>query len=166
MLAENVDSALAKIQEKDFNREKWLLRLCGCRRFFSRPCWHRTKSGASNVGKRSGDHLVRMTEREWNVSGGDRHKIGPIPFEGGTAVKWTIRIEVTQDGKGSTTRDIGTITRPIADLLPEQIGLTLEEGQQLLRRIQMAIIGHQVHAARDERLLGTSTLAGAFPFFD
>ena len=28
---------------------------------------------------------------------------------------------------------------------PEQIGLTLEEGQQLLRGIQMAIIGNQVH---------------------
>jgi hypothetical protein len=57
-------------------------------------------------------------------------------------VKWTIRIEVTlDDDNGPTTRDVGTITRPIADLSPEQIGLTLEEGQQLLRGIQMAIIG-------------------------
>jgi hypothetical protein len=60
-------------------------------------------------------------------------------------VKWTIRIEVTQDGKGPTTCDIGTITRSTGDLLPEQIGLSLEEGRQLLHRIQMAIIGHQVH---------------------
>jgi hypothetical protein len=48
-------------------------------------------------------------------------------------VKWTIRIEVTlDDDNGPTTRDVGTITRPITDLSPEQIGLTLEEGQQLL----------------------------------
>jgi hypothetical protein len=61
-------------------------------------------------------------------------------------VKWTIRIEVTlDDDNGPTTRDVGTIMRPIADLSPEQIGLTLEEGQQLLRGIQMAIIGNQVH---------------------
>ncbi|MGA3090109.1 MAG: hypothetical protein ABSD75_15965 [Terriglobales bacterium] len=41
---------------------------------------------------------------------------------------------------GPTTRDVGTITRPIADLLPEQIALTREEYQQLLCGIQMAII--------------------------
>jgi hypothetical protein len=68
-------------------------------------------------------------------------------------VKWTIRIEVTLDGNGSSTHDVGTITRPIADLSPEQIGLTLEEGQQLLRRIQMAIIGNQVHGYELRRRL-------------
>ena len=36
--------------------------------------------------------------------------------------------------------------RPIADLSPEEIGLTLEEGQQLLRRIQVQIIVSQAHA--------------------
>jgi hypothetical protein len=50
-----------------------------------------------------------------------------------TPTKWTIRLELTPDGN-PITYDIGTITRPIADLSPEQIGLTLEEGQQLLRR--------------------------------
>jgi hypothetical protein len=44
------------------------------------------------------------------------------------------------------TYDIGTITRPIADLSSEEIGLTLEEGQQLLRRVQVQIIGSQAHA--------------------
>ena len=68
-------------------------------------------------------------------------------------MKWTIRIEVTLDGNGPSTRDVGTITRPIADLSPEQIGLTLEEGQQLLRRIQMAIIGNQVHGYELRRRL-------------
>src|SRR5271168_1420621 len=61
-------------------------------------------------------------------------------------MKWTIRIELTPDGNPPITYEIGTITRPIADLSPEQIGLTLEEGQQLLRRIQVQIIGSQAHA--------------------
>jgi hypothetical protein len=38
------------------------------------------------------------------------------------------------------------VTRPIADLSPKQIGLTLEEGQQPLRGIQVQIIGSQAHA--------------------
>jgi hypothetical protein len=39
-------------------------------------------------------------------------------------------------------RKWGTRVRySIADLSPEEIGLTLEEGQQLLRRIQVQIIG-------------------------
>jgi hypothetical protein len=61
-------------------------------------------------------------------------------------MKWTIRLELTPDGNPPITYDIGTITRPIADLSPEQIGLTLEEGQQLLRRVQVQIIGSQAHA--------------------
>src|ERR1700694_3030801 len=61
-------------------------------------------------------------------------------------MKWTIRVELTPDGNPPITYDIGTIIRPIADLSPEQIGLTLEEGQQLLRRIQVEIIASQAHA--------------------
>ena len=48
-------------------------------------------------------------------------------------MKWIIRIELTLDGNEPISCEIGTITRPIADLSPEQLGLTLEEGQQLLR---------------------------------
>jgi hypothetical protein len=61
-------------------------------------------------------------------------------------MKWTIRLELTPDGNPPITYDVGTITRPIADLSPEEIGLTLEEGQQLLRRVQVQIIGSQAHA--------------------
>jgi hypothetical protein len=50
-------------------------------------------------------------------------------------MKWTIRLELTPDGNPPITYDIGTITRAIADLSPEEIGLTLEEGQQLLRGV-------------------------------
>ncbi len=61
-------------------------------------------------------------------------------------MQWTIRVELTPDGNPPITYDIGTITRPIANLSPEQIGLTLEEGQQLLRRVQVEIIASQAHA--------------------
>jgi len=61
-------------------------------------------------------------------------------------MKWTIRVELTPDGNPPITYDIGTITRPIADLSPEQIGLTIEDGQQLLRRIQVKVIASQAHA--------------------
>jgi hypothetical protein len=61
-------------------------------------------------------------------------------------MKWKIRIELTPDGNDPITYNIGTITRPMADLLPEQIGLTLEEGQQLLPRVQSEMISSQAHA--------------------
>ena len=61
-------------------------------------------------------------------------------------MKWTIRVELTPDGNPPITYEIGTITRPIADLAPEQIGLTLEEGQQILRRVQVRMISSQAHA--------------------
>jgi hypothetical protein len=56
-------------------------------------------------------------------------------------IRLAIRLELTPDGNPPITYDIGTITRPIADLSPEEIGLTLEEGQQLLRPIQVQISG-------------------------
>jgi hypothetical protein len=95
-------------------------------------------------------------------------------------MKWTIRIELTPDGNPPITYDIGTITRPIADLSPEQLGLTLEEGQQLLRRVQVQMIGSQAHAyalcrrpcvdcgrpkrIKDTRTKCVQTVFGAFRF--
>ena len=61
-------------------------------------------------------------------------------------MKWTIRVELTPDGNAPFTCDISTITRPIADLAPEQIGLILEEGQRILRRIQVQMISSQARA--------------------
>ena len=95
-------------------------------------------------------------------------------------MKWTVRIELTPDGNKPITYDIGTITRPIADLSPEQIGLTLEEGQQLLRRVQVEMISSQAHAyalcrrpcedcgrprrIKDTRTKCVQTVFGAFRF--
>jgi hypothetical protein len=42
-------------------------------------------------------------------------------------MKWTIRVELTPDGNPPITYDIGTITRPIADLSPEQIRPSLTQ---------------------------------------
>jgi hypothetical protein len=56
-------------------------------------------------------------------------------------MKWTIRIELTPDGNPPITCDIGTITRPIADLSPEQIGLTLEEGQSWTHSLHTVAFG-------------------------
>ena len=41
---------------------------------------------------------------------------------------------------------MGTISRPIEDLLPEQVGLSLEEGRQLVQSIEKIMIANQVHA--------------------
>jgi len=60
-------------------------------------------------------------------------------------MKWTIRIELTPDGNEPITRDIGTITRSIADLYPEQVGLTLEEAAAAAP-LQMEIITAQHEA--------------------
>ena len=95
-------------------------------------------------------------------------------------MKWTIRIELTPDGNPPITYDIGTITRRIADLSAGEIGLTLEEGQQLLRRVRVQIIGSQAHAyalcrrpcvhcgkpkrIKDVRTKCVQTVFGAFRF--
>jgi hypothetical protein len=94
--------------------------------------------------------------------------------------KWTIRVELTPDGNAPITYEIGTISRPIADLAPEQIGLTLEEGQQILRRVQVQMISSQAHAyalcrqpcvdcgrprrVKDTRTKCVQTISGAFRF--
>jgi hypothetical protein len=61
-------------------------------------------------------------------------------------MKWTIRLELTSEGNPPITYEIGTLTRPTAELSPEEIGLTLEDGQQLLRQLQVQIIASQAHA--------------------
>jgi hypothetical protein len=78
---------------------------------------------------------------------GRRRIIMTLVASEGYPMKWAIRVELTPDGIEPITYDIGTITRPIADLSPEQIGLTLEDGQQLLRRVRIQIISSQAHAA-------------------
>jgi hypothetical protein len=50
-------------------------------------------------------------------------------------MKWTIRIELTPVGNEPLTRDVGTMTRPIADFHPEQVGLSPEEDRQVVLAI-------------------------------
>ena len=49
-------------------------------------------------------------------------------------MKWTIRIELTPEGNEPMTCDVDTMTRPIADLHPEQVGPSHEEGRQAFGR--------------------------------
>jgi hypothetical protein len=41
---------------------------------------------------------------------------------------------------GTIRHEIGTVTQPIADLRPEEIGLTLAEGHELVRDIERRMI--------------------------
>jgi hypothetical protein len=60
-------------------------------------------------------------------------------------MQWTIKLEFTPDGGKTISHPIGTITRPIADLRPEEIGLTLAEGHELIRDIERRMISDQIH---------------------
>lgn len=57
---------------------------------------------------------------------------------------WTIRLEFTPDGGEPQVRQIATISRSMIDLRPEEAGLTLQEGRELLRGIECQIIANQV----------------------
>jgi hypothetical protein len=61
------------------------------------------------------------------------------------AVLWTIKLEFTPGGGEPQVRQIGTISRSMNDLRPEEAGLTLQEGRELLRGIECQIIANQVH---------------------
>jgi hypothetical protein len=60
-------------------------------------------------------------------------------------MQWTIKLEFTPDGGETVVHEIGSITRPIADLEPEEIGWTLAEGHELVRDIERRMISDQIH---------------------
>ena len=60
-------------------------------------------------------------------------------------MQWTLKLEFTPDGGETVVHEIGSITRPIADLEPEEIGLTLAEGHGLVRDIERRMISDQIH---------------------
>lgn len=49
------------------------------------------------------------------------------------------------DGGETIRHELGTISRPIADLRPEEIGLTFAEGHELVRDIERRMISDQIH---------------------
>jgi hypothetical protein len=66
------------------------------------------------------------------------------------AVLWTIKVEFTPDGGEPQVRQIGTISRSLSDVRPEEVGLTLQEGRELLRGIECQFIANQVHLLWNE----------------
>ncbi len=83
--------------------------------------------GSETLRCRCDTHCGKNASNEGNPHRGNI--VGLLALEA-TPMKWTIRIELTPDGNPPITYDIGTITRPIANLSPEQIGLTLEEASR------------------------------------
>jgi hypothetical protein len=67
-------------------------------------------------------------------------------------MQWTIELEFTPDGGGTISHEIGKITRPIADLKPEEIGLTLAEGHELYCQLNPSMVRLLHSNRRAERM--------------
>jgi hypothetical protein len=61
-------------------------------------------------------------------------------------MRWTSKLELVRDDGITTTHQLAAITRPMTDLRPEEIGLTLEEGRALVQDVERTIIADQIHA--------------------
>jgi hypothetical protein len=61
-------------------------------------------------------------------------------------MRWTVRLEVVREDGITSTRELSTITRPMCDLRPEEIGLTLERGRALVQDVERTMISDQIHA--------------------
>jgi hypothetical protein len=61
-------------------------------------------------------------------------------------VRWTVRLELVREDGITATRELATIIRPMVDLRPEEIGLTLEEGRALVQAVERTMIADQIHA--------------------
>ena len=75
-------------------------------------------------------------------------------------VRWTIKLEFTPDGGEPQVRQIGTINRSMTDVRPEGVGLTLQEGRQLLRGIECQVIANQVTFTRSASALARIAAGG------
>jgi hypothetical protein len=61
-------------------------------------------------------------------------------------MRWTVKLELVRDDGVTAIHQLATITRPIVDLRPEEIGLTMEEGRALVQDVERVMIADQVHA--------------------
>jgi hypothetical protein len=48
------------------------------------------------------------------------------------AMRWSVKLEFTPDGGGPQVYELGSIDRSMNGVRPEEVGLTLEEGRELL----------------------------------
>ncbi len=51
-------------------------------------------------------------------------------------MRWVVRIDLLIDDKVVQSREVGTIDRPTIDARPEDVGLTLAEGRELIGEIE------------------------------
>jgi hypothetical protein len=61
-------------------------------------------------------------------------------------MRWTVKLELVRDDGTTVIHQLAEITRPIADLHPEEIGLTMEEGRELVQDVERVMIADQIHA--------------------
>jgi hypothetical protein len=61
-------------------------------------------------------------------------------------MRWTLTLELARDDGATDAYELGSITRSTYDLRPEEVGLTLEEGRQLVQGIECRMIADQIHA--------------------
>ena len=94
-------------------------------------------------------------------------------------VRWALKLELTTDDGKTQASEVRSIGRSSSDVQHEEVGLTLEEGQLLLRDIVCRLIADQVHACtmpwrrcphcgrqqyfKDMRTKCVRTVHGAYP---
>jgi hypothetical protein len=61
-------------------------------------------------------------------------------------VRWTLKMELVREDGATEAYDLGSITRSMNDVRPEEVGLTLEEARTLVRCIECRMIADQIHA--------------------
>ena len=66
-------------------------------------------------------------------------------------MRWTLKLELVGDDGTTSIHQLATITRPIVDLQPEEIGMTMEEGRALVQDVEQAMIADQIHASGSAR---------------
>jgi len=61
-------------------------------------------------------------------------------------MRWTLKLELVREDGATEAYDLGSITRSVNDVRPEEVGLTLEEARTLVRSVECRMIADQVHA--------------------
>jgi hypothetical protein len=61
-------------------------------------------------------------------------------------MRWTLKLELTADDGATHAHELGSISRSMHHVQPDEVGLTLEEGRVLVQAIECRMIADQIHA--------------------